>query len=117
MKRRGGLRQELMVRTIQFSHLFSISAAGSEKKKKNLGVYSNETPHGAQMNIKVQNKTKLYITLSKKDLRFSCGADVDNRHGLYMLQRNNNTTSHLDRFVFVAATGTFNNTLVDVHGR
>lgn len=70
-----------------------------------IGVYSNETPHGAQMNVRVQNTTKAYITLSKKDLRFSCGADVDNRHGLYMLERNKNASSNLDRFVFVAATG------------
>lgn len=57
------------------------------------------------MKIRVQTATKVYITLSKKDLRFSCGADVDNRHGLYMLERNKDAASHLERFNFVASTG------------
>ena len=29
----------------------------------------------------------MYITLQKKDLRFSCGADIDNRHGMYLAKR------------------------------
>ncbi len=98
-KQMDGRRPESMVRTSFHIHCQILPSA--------IGAYSNETPHGAQMNIRVQNKTKLYITLSKKDLRFSCGADVDNRHGLYMLERVKNAASHLDRFIFVAATGTF----------
>jgi len=42
----------------------------------------------------------MYITLQKKDLRFSCGADIDNRHGLYLVKRLPDGT-----FEMVAGTG------------
>ncbi len=64
-----------------------LDASDNWKEMKIEGVYSQQNTIGPQLEISVENSTKLLITLSKKDLRFSCGADIDNKHGLYLIKK------------------------------
>eukprot|EP01105_Mastigella_eilhardi_P004737 TRINITY_DN1635_c0_g1_i3.p1 TRINITY_DN1635_c0_g1~~TRINITY_DN1635_c0_g1_i3.p1 ORF type:complete len:510 (-),score=112.92 TRINITY_DN1635_c0_g1_i3:53-1582(-) len=66
------------------------------------GKYSHDSIYGPQLELRVSEQhTKLLAILQKRDLRFSCGADIDNRHGIFIVIGNDIDNT----LVWVAGTG------------
>ncbi|KAH3756321.1 calpain-15 [Pelomyxa schiedti] len=63
-----------------------VGATEGWQQTKILGKYSHpDSVYGPQIQLEVTEATHTFITIQKRDLRFSCGADVDNRQGIYLV--------------------------------
>jgi hypothetical protein len=71
------------------------------------GIYDKDHLYGFQAELKVEPSESdanchTLITVAKEDLRFAQGSDVDNRQGLYLMEKMEG-----GRFAYVASSGEF----------